>query len=190
MAWNESDLLADLATVYAHVSPSPEVLQSEDDKGITRMLVNVFEAGKSSNDNKQIGYRKNVEYYVFHRGDPDEAAYYAVNEPVNSSDKSVIATADTLASYAKIFASEPLRIRVLGSIVKAAVYFVGLNTPGTDLQWAQDVIKDPGKYLSAFMCVATANSNVRTQGAAVIDADLDYVINVNIPAIKSAFGFI
>ena len=117
MAFNEANLLADLATVYFAVTPNPVVREVQDDKGVTWMQANVLEVGKSEKDKKAIGYRKNIDYYVYHRGLGDEAAYYFVDQPINTSLKDVTISTSSYLAIAQLYDSEVLRDRTLSAII-------------------------------------------------------------------------
>jgi hypothetical protein len=168
---NKADLIADLQTQYKFVG-APEAQQTNSI--VTPYVVSVLETGLSEANKKPTAYQKNILFYVYNEGDPSEEAYYSRVEPTNTSNTDVSASSDTLKSYSSIFTSDELKTRILGSIIKAAVYFVGVGVVNKDFHWAQDAIKDPTKYLSAFLCECAANGNVRTSGAAISDADLDY----------------
>jgi hypothetical protein len=114
---NELGLLADLATIYAAVSPNPTVREVEDDKGVTWMQVNVFEIGKSERDKKDIGYRKNIDYYVHLRGTGSEAAYYLGNQPFNTSLKDVTISTSSYQAIANLYNSEVLQQRTLSAVI-------------------------------------------------------------------------
>ena len=74
----ESDLLADLATVFP-IATASQAVQVEDAKGVTWMMLNVFDTGTINN--KPVASQRNLTYYVYHKGQADEAAYYADQAP-------------------------------------------------------------------------------------------------------------
>jgi len=83
MPWKEADLIADLQSKYKAVG-TPNVLEHSDEKNITWLSVNVFDVAEYKNI--PIAHRKNIEYYVFHRGEPNEEAYYKDWEPPKIAD--------------------------------------------------------------------------------------------------------
>lgn len=184
----EAQLLTDIATVYDKVDPAPTVMEEEDAKEVTRMRVNVFEVGKSAGENKPIAYRKTVEYYVYKRGKTGEKAFYAVDEPRNTSDKTSQVSNGSLEGYYRIFTNEKLRARVLGTLLKKSAAFIAAGTPGADLTWARDNIKAPAKYMDPFMSLLSADTQVRADGAAITDANLETAVGAVLPAVEAAFS--
>jgi hypothetical protein len=131
---NEAALLADLATVYTAVDPTPTVAQAEDAKGVTWLQINVLETGLSEKDKKNIGYRKNVFYYVFHRGLGDEAAWYAVDQPVNTSLKDVTIAISSYQAIANLYNSNVLQERTLAAVLTVcSSVFQEITTSTTSL---------------------------------------------------------
>jgi hypothetical protein len=191
--WKKQDLLDDLATMYIGIG-TPENPGGEGTiNGVIKYLVNVNELGKSEPNKKPTGYRKNVIFYVYHEGLGDEIAWYERVEPVNTSDGDVSTASTSAYSYDKIFTSTELRKRTNGFILKAIVSIINEDPGTTDhvlrLKWAYDCMKAPVKYLDAFMVTLANNTTVRSQGNAVIDGDMEWIINSEIIIVGTAFGF-
>jgi len=193
MAWKESDLISDLTSRFFAIDPAPVILEAEDAKGITWLSINVMEVGKSEKDKTPTSLRKNISYYVFNRGELDEEAWYAQEEPVNGVDKDITASGNTSYSYVTIYNSPQLRIRVLGFIVKAIVAIINEDGSTTDhtlrLNWANNAMQSPIKYQDAFMVVVANNATARSQGNAIIDSDLEWIINSEIKTVATAYAF-
>jgi len=180
MAWKETDLLADLATRFAHVNPSATILQAEDAMGVTWLQVNVLEAGLTEQSRIPSAYRKNVEYYVFHRGQADENAWHSHTEPDNTSAGDVTAAVSTNLAVYKIYSSPVLRQRVQGQITKTiqAVLFEGAvpdHASRVKLAWSAMQLPDP--ILNVFMRFVALDATVQAGGATVADATLETVVN-------------
>ena len=192
MAWTESDLRADLALKYFAVDPTSTVVEVQDSKGITWMNVNVFEDGISENERVPTSYRKNISYYVFHRGLPDEEAWYSQTEPTNTSDTDISTPTATLLSYSKLYNGGLLRQRILGWILKTIMDVLAESTGvahhSMRVKWANDALQNPSKYLNAFMCYIAMSDDVRLAGNSVSDANLlwlAYMVN----NVAISFGF-
>lgn len=84
MAWLESDLISDLTgrPNIKSVSPSPKILEPEDDKGVTWKQVNVFDVSEADGT-PPSGQRRNINYYVYHAKQEDESAYYDIGNAFN-----------------------------------------------------------------------------------------------------------
>jgi hypothetical protein len=186
----EAQLLADLATISGilSVSSTPMIAKAEDDKFETKMTVEVMWTGLSEANKKPIEYTQSVRYSVYKRGQVGlESAYYEDDEPVNPSNKDVSTAGTDLISYERIFNSVELRSRVLGSLIKTAIYLIGVGTPAASVLWAQKFIRTPASFLDAFMCEVANNGDVRSAGNQVTDVLLDYCINTAVPIVAAAF---
>ena len=69
----KAQLLAQLSAKYLIVL-TPEVQQAEFN-GVTWYRVSFFETGKYSDDSRPTGLWNSVNFYVYHEGQGDEAAY-------------------------------------------------------------------------------------------------------------------
>lgn len=188
---NKAALIADLASFYKSIG-SP-IDQGTSCEGVHQFLIHVFEEGLSEGNKKPTGCQKVVTFYVFNEGEGDEEAYYELNEPINTSDTDVSTSVNSGYSYHKIYASTELRNRVWGFIIKAVDAVIHEDPGTTDhskrLKWAYDCSKDSILYLNAFMAQISNNSNVRSQGNAIIDTDLEWIVNSEIGTIATAYGF-
>ena len=191
--WTKQNILDDLASMYIGVGTPVNPGGEGTINRVIKYLVNVNELGKSESNKKPTGYRKNVTFYVYNEGLGGEKAWYERVEPVNTSDGDVSTVSTSAYSYDRIFTSTELRKRTNGFILKAIVSIINEAPSTTDhvlrLKWAYDCMKIPVKYLDAFMVALANNTTVRSQGNAVVDNDLEWVINSEIFVVATAFGF-
>jgi hypothetical protein len=73
--WTKADLLADIAATYIGVGTSVNPNNEGQVNGVTKYMINVNEVGVDAND-KPIGNRKNLVYYVYNEGQETEQAWY------------------------------------------------------------------------------------------------------------------
>jgi hypothetical protein len=188
---NKAELLADLATLYKSVSTPTD--QGTVCGGVHQFTVYVFEVGLSEGNKKPTGCQKIVTFYVYNSGLPDEAAYYELIEPLNTSNTDITASANSGYSYHKIYSGSEIRNRVWGFIIKSIDAIIHEDPATTDhakrLKWAYDCSKDSSLYLNPFMIQIANNTTVRSQGNAVIDGDLEWIVNSEIATIIAAYGF-
>lgn len=180
MSWTESDLIADLNSRFEAVA-TPTINEVEDTKGITWMMTNVLEIGKSEATRVPTAHRKNISYYVKDRGEATEEAWYAQDEPINQSAKDPIDGLTGNLLTAGLYRSETLRKKVLGQLCTSAqaIFWedAGTASHAERLVLAREVLANPDKYLNSFMVMAALDSNVRTDGAQVSDANVATVVN-------------
>ena len=192
MAWKETDLVADLSSKYFAIDATPSVVEVEDSKGVTWMSVNVLENGISENERVPIAYRKNIPYYVYHRGLLDEQAWYSQSEPTNSSATDISSATASFLAYTKLYEGQLLRRRILGWIMLTLMNVLDEADTVTHhsmrVKWAQDALKDPSKYLNAFMCFIAMSPDVRVLGNAAADSDLTWLAYM-LNGVITAFGF-
>lgn len=75
---NEVGLIADMQARFKVVG-TPTVLETgKDEKGVSWLSVNVFDADPTTLSAQRI----NIQYYVFNRGQANEEAYYQDRPPV------------------------------------------------------------------------------------------------------------
>jgi hypothetical protein len=192
MSWTEAQLLSDLDSRYGSHS-APAISQAQDSAGYTWMVTNVLDSGTSEKSQKPTAQRRNIFYYVYHRGLPDEQAWYSEREPDHVMNTDIAAAGDTGYSYAKIFNSQELRTRVLGLLIKAAYYIiksepVGAPNHAIRLALSKKICQGPAAYLDAFMSLAANNGDVRSGGNGIAEATLDYVVNVEIVTVATIYG--
>ena len=187
----KTELLADLALLYKSIGTPID--QGTSCNGVHQFIVHVFEEGLSEGSKKPTGCQKMVTFYVYNEGLGDEKAYYELIEPLNTSNTDVSTAVNSGHSYHKIYVSTQLRNRVWGFIIKGVDSIIHEDPGTTDhakrLKWAYDCSKDPVLYLNAFMIQIANNANVRTQGNAIIDGDLEWIVNSEIVTIATAYGF-
>jgi hypothetical protein len=137
MSMTEAQLLSDLATNYSFlsVSPNPMILKSEDDKYITHLSVEVIESGLSEMSKKPIGLIKPIRYYVYKRGQGGlETAYYADDQPINTSLKDVTIAISSYQAIANLYNSDVLQNRTLSAIItQCAIVFQETSSSSTSL---------------------------------------------------------
>ena len=181
MAWKESDLLTDLATIYFAVSPAPQIKDVQDDKGVTWMTVSVLEVGKSEKDKKAIAYRKSVDYYVFHRGLSDEAAFYFSDQPVNTSLKDVTIATSSYQTIAYLYNSSILRNRVMSAIMTqcSSVFLEGSGATNhaNRMKLVNLANVNLPLVVSQFMSAIALNATIQAAGTACTDANILSVIS-------------
>jgi hypothetical protein len=145
------------------------------------MQINVLEVGLSEKDKKNIGYRKNVFYYVFHRGQLDEAAYYAIDQPINTSLKDVSISASSYQAISNLIDSDVLRSRTRAAIItQCSVVFQ--EAPGTTnhanrMKLVSAANLDLNNVVSRFMSAIALNATVQAQGTAVTDVTLQSIVS-------------
>jgi len=188
----EIALLADLATIFKTVDTA-SVLEAEDSQGITTMLVNVFEEGKSEAGQKPTGQRRNIKYYVYLRGQGGEAAYYMQGEPFNGSQRDVAIVAPTLDGIHKIYQSATLRQRTSAAILDAAFDIVNEAGSVTDhakrIKWASDSVQDLPTMLNVMMTFICQNASVQSSGGLASDNDISWIINSSIAFTFELLGY-
>jgi len=124
--WKKADIITDLNAMYVGVgTPAQPIIGRDADgnpipegeiNGVKKYIVNVNEVGKSQQNQKPTGYRKNITFYVYHEGLPDEYAWYERIEPTNDSNTDVTISSSSYQAIAKLYNSTSLRERVLAAI--------------------------------------------------------------------------
>jgi hypothetical protein len=174
--WKETDLRTDLAATFFAIDPTSTVKQTEDAKGVTWMTCNVLEVGLSEKSKKPTSYRKNVEYYVYHRGQADEVAWYSQSEPINSSNTDVTIASSSYAAMANLYNSPSLQARVLGAIItQCTAVFLESGATTNHANRMKLVSKsniDLHNVVMQFMSAVAQNATVQAAGNAVADSVL------------------
>jgi len=181
MAWKETDLLANLATRFFAVDPTPTILQEEDVKGVTWLQINVLEVGLSQKTKLPTSFRKNVPYYVYHRGQADEQAWYSQDEPVNTANTDVTITTSSYEAIANLYNSSALQARVLAAIItQCSVVFqesAGTTNHANRMKLVSKANTDLHNVVMQFMSAIALNSTVQAAGNAVADAVLLAIVS-------------
>lgn len=188
----KAQLLTDLATNYNFLDVGTPVEKAAIGD-IKTYIVTVIASGLSELNKKPVASPKDIVFYVDDEGGGSEAAYYGTEEPKNTINTDVTASSTTADSYNRIFESVEIRKRTMGFILKAIVSVIN-EDPGTTnhsmrLKYAYDCLQEPSDYLDAYMVQMANNSTVRLNGNAVIDSDLEWVVNSVLDTIATAFGF-
>ena len=186
---NKATFLSNLTTLYKDVGSAVLNPSGPTSPPNTNWyVVTVLEAGTAA-DSSPIATEKNVYFYVYGEGTGSETAYSFQVPQANSCDP-LSTSATGGQSYYNLYSSPSLRNRVIGAMIKSAVYFVNGGTVNQSFHWGQDYIKDPSKYLDAMMCELSSNGAIRAAGNATLDADLEYAIGTYIPTVATAFGIV
>jgi len=178
MAWKETDLIADLESKYEAVD-TPTI--QETSYGITWMIVNVFETGKSKDASVPTARKRNVSYYVKNRGEVDEIAWYQ-EEPKNVSAQDPLDAGLTgNALTAALYQNDTLRIKVLGQICNTAraIFWedAGTASHAERLVLATKVLLDAESYVKTFMAFIALDDTIRGVGGQASDAQVATVID-------------
>jgi len=192
MAWKEIDLRNDLTARFFAVDPAPVVIQPEDTKGVTWMQINVLEVGFSE-DKNPAAYRKNIAYYVYHRGLVDEDAWYARVVPSNETNRDISNPTGSNEGVNTLYTSSVLRKRVQGQISKTiqAILFEGGAVPdhAKRVKLAWEAMKLPDEVLNVFMRFIALDATVASLGGSVLDATLQNVVNSWWTQVADSAGF-
>jgi hypothetical protein len=192
MAWKEVNLRADLTARFYAVDPAPVIIQPEDTKGVTWLQINVLEVGFSE-DKNPAAYRKNIDYYVFHRGLVDEDAWYARVVPSNETNKDISNPTGTSDGTNTLYMSSVLRKRVQGQICKTiqAILWEGAGVPdhAKRVKLAWEAMKLPAEVLDVFMRFVAVDATVKALGGLVTDVTLETVVNSWWTQVADSAGF-
>jgi hypothetical protein len=186
MAMTKQQLLTDLAATYKTVA-TPTLQETDGD--LSWYLVNVLEVGTGAND-KPLGLRKNVHFYVYKEGNVgSEEAYYMQEEPINGSNKPTTDTSATLLNIARLHGSATLTSRVKAAVLVGA-YDVcneagSVTNHAERIKWAVASLRDPITATTTMMAYVALNASVQTVGLAATDNDLKYIVNSNIDTIAT-----
>lgn len=173
----KAELLADLAGIYKAVFiPEPQ----KTNNIVTPYNVTVFEIGLSQDSKKPTGYQKTIQFYVYNEGQPDESAYYALNEPKNSSNTDVTIGTSTYEAIANLYNSTVLQQRVIAAII-AQCTVVFLESAGTSnhanrMKLVSAANVDMMNVVKRFMAAVASNATVQAQGTSVADSTLQSII--------------
>jgi len=192
MAWKEVDLRNDLTARFFAVDPAPIIIEPQDSKGVTWLQINVLESGFSE-DKNPAAYRKNIDYYVFHRGLVDENAWYARVVPANETNRDISNPSGSSDGTNTLYTSLVLRRRVQGQICKTiqAILWEGPGVPdhAKRVKLAWEAMKLPDEVLNVFMRFVAVDATVAAQGGSVLDTTLEIVVNSWWTAVADSAGF-
>ena len=171
---NKSEIMAKINTDYIGVSEAINPGSEGAVNGVIKYMVNILDTGIDQATGADVARRNNITFYVYHEGENDEKAYFDSVDPITRKvDTDISANADNFISYHNIYSSVELRKRLIGFIAKQS-YSIINEDPATEnhatrIKWAFDAIKDPEKYLNAFMVGLSNNSDIRKNGNSVLD---------------------
>jgi len=168
------ELLADLANrSNIKAVGVPEVVQPQDEVGVTWYVVNVFETGLSISG-QPIAQRKNVPFYVFNEGQVDEDAMFMQDAPRSELDKQIRTDSNSLEAIYKVFSAEALRAKLAGALIQVShgVFGEPIATPSHDLRvkLAVGIKLNINDYLPLFSQLAAMDAGIRATAEDTPDA--------------------
>lgn len=183
MATTKSQLIASLSQppfnyigIGAPVNPNSE----GEVNGITKYVINVFETGRSSENQQPTGYRKNIVFYVYHEGQGDEAAYFEQLEPQNTSNTDPSFSTSSYANIAKLYNSQELQDKCLSAVITqcASVFMEDSSTVNHTNRMLLVALanKDTKGVTMKFMSALALNSSVQAAGVTVADSSIASIV--------------
>jgi hypothetical protein len=173
--WNKQAIIDDLNTRYKGIGIPVNPHNEGPINGVTKYVVNVNEVGISS-DKKPTGDNRNIAFYVLDEGKDDEYAWYE------------------RYSFTSIHDNGPIRARIFNTIINSLVSIqsedAGITNHPLRLAWSNDAMKDPNKYLEAFMCFYSNDATIQATGMATSDDDFQAAFDNSLPIIAAAFGIV
>jgi hypothetical protein len=192
MSMTEEQLLTDLSTNYfLAVSPNPMVLKAEDDKYITHMSVEVCESGLSEKEKKPIGLIKPIRYYVYKRGQGGlEQAFYADDQPNNTSLRDVTISTSSYQAIANLYNSDVLQNRVLAAVItQCSAVFQETTSSTTSLTigtGSQSLTVGAGQPYTNYMQMTISNGSNTMIGLLTSYNSTSGALVVNVTAITGS----
>lgn len=176
----KTQLLAQLTAKYPVVR-TPEVMQAATD-GVTTCRVSFFETGKTPGE-KPSALWNSVQFYVYHEGLGDEAAYY-LREADSPEAQNSLVSAGTLADVNRVFYSPVMRGLVRGALLVSA-QAIRWEAPGTPnhtqrAKLAAAMICNTENYIGMFSCFVSLDAGIQASGGSVTDVQIQNVVNAHL----------
>lgn len=174
----ETDIIAEINKNYV-AADTP--IEQETSYGISWMIINVLEVGKTADGTLPIAKKRNIAYYVKNRGQADEEAWFMGNLINTSSEDPVTASKIGNELTSALYKNEILRDKVLGQICSSAraIFWEDALTVNhaERIALAIKVLTNTDLYVKTFMAFIALDDTIRSVGGKATDIQIENVIN-------------